>query len=84
VTVTLNAPAPAGGTVVSLGTNANPQSILPVPASLTVPAGQTSSSASVTAGSVSGTTTVTATASYSGIQMAASVIVKPRHRQALR
>ena len=64
-TVILTAAAPLGGTVVALSSSNT--SAATVPASVTVPQGQTSSTFTVTAGSVTTSTPVTLTATYSGV-----------------
>jgi hypothetical protein len=64
-TVTLTAAAPLGGTVVSLSSSNT--SAATVPASVTVPQGQTSATFTVTAGTVSTSTPVTLTATYSSV-----------------
>jgi uncharacterized protein (TIGR03437 family) len=71
-TVTISAPAPNGGIVVSLASNS---SAATVPSSLTVPAGATSATFSITAGSVSSTTSATITASYQGSSAQAALSV---------
>jgi uncharacterized repeat protein (TIGR01451 family) len=74
LTVTLTAPAPAGGTVVTLSSN-NTSGFNP-PASITIPAGQTTGTATVTAGTVSASTSITVTGNYGGTQTG-SVTVLP-------
>jgi len=64
-TVTLTAAAPSGGTVVALSSSNT--SAATVPASVTVPQGQTSATFTVTAGTVTTSTPVTLTATYSGV-----------------
>lgn len=66
VTVTLTGLAPSGGAIVTLGSN-NTSAFNP-PASITVAAGQTTGSATVTAGIVGVSTTVTVTGNYGGAQ----------------
>lgn len=61
-TVALAGPAPTGGAVVSL-LNGNP-SVATVPASVTIPAGQTSATFSVSTASVAATTYVSVNANY--------------------
>lgn len=61
-TVALAGPAPAGGAVVSL-LNGNP-SVATVPASVTIPAGQTSTTFAVTTSPVAATTYVSINANY--------------------
>jgi hypothetical protein len=63
-TVTLGAPAPAGGAVVTLASSNT--GAAKVPASVTVAAGATTGSFAVTAGPVAANTTATISASYSG------------------
>jgi hypothetical protein len=74
LTVTLSAPAPAGGSPVAL--SANPPGAFPAPANLTVPAGQSSASTPVTAGPVGSPTNATVTGTYGGNQYA-SLTVDP-------
>ncbi|MCE1226378.1 MAG: hypothetical protein LWW87_07825 [Geobacteraceae bacterium] len=62
VTVRLTKPAPAGGAVISL--SSNNQSLLVVPASVTVPAGQLSHTFTIRAGSFSASGNATLTAIY--------------------
>src|SRR5262249_18399475 len=63
-TVTLTVPAPTGGSAVTLSSN-NPTA-LPVPGSITVPAGAASTTFTATAGSVTTAQTVTLTATLAG------------------
>lgn len=72
--VTLNAKAPAGGTVVAL-TSTNP--VAAVPASVTVPAGATSATFPVTAPAVASNQSGTVTASYGGASRSAGLTVRP-------
>jgi Domain of unknown function (DUF2341) len=75
-TVTLNGPAPSGGAVVSL--SSNNAAVAPVPASVTVPAGATTTTFSVSTGAVAASTTVIISASYgSETSQAASLTVIP-------
>ena len=67
-TVTLSSAAPAGGVVVTL-TSSN-TAVATVPASVTVAAGATSATFTVTTLAVSGTTSVTISGTYSGTQSA--------------
>lgn len=60
MTVTTTQPAGAGGLQVTLTSSDN--GVLSVPATVTIPAGQTSTAFDVTAGQLAGTTTVTANA----------------------
>jgi len=73
-TVTLNAPAPSGGAVVTLSDNS---SAAAVPASVTVPSGSTSATFTITTTSVSSSTTVTISAVYGGVTKTASLTVIP-------
>lgn len=72
-TVSLNIPAPDGGTTVALSSDAS--QVVSVPGSVTVPAGQTSVTFSVTAGSA-GTAAITASFPGSPSQQV-SLIVTP-------
>jgi hypothetical protein len=72
-TVTMSAPAPAGGVSVSLASN-NPTA--GVPPSVNVPQGQTSASFPVTTSPVSSTTTATITAT-SANSVSASLTINP-------
>lgn len=73
-TVTLTAPAPSGGAVVSL-TSSN-TSVATVPATLTVPAGVTSATTSSVATSVvNSTTTSVISATYNGVTRSATLTV---------
>ncbi|MEN3000716.1 MAG: S8 family serine peptidase [Armatimonadota bacterium] len=74
-TVTLTAPAQAGGFTVQLSSS-NP-SVASVPASVTVPQGQTSANFTITTSQVSSTTTVTITASAGGVTRQANLTVNP-------
>ena len=67
-TVTLNAPAPAGGAQVALSSS-NP-SAASVPPTVTIPAGTTSATFTVTTNPVIGSTTVTISGSYNGTKTA--------------
>jgi hypothetical protein len=70
-TVRLSGAAPTGGTVVSLASN---NTLLPVPAaSVTVPAGATSTTFTATAGTVTSNQTATLTATLSGVSQTASI-----------
>lgn len=71
-TVTLTAPAPTGGIVVSLASNGSAAS---VPSTVTVPAGQTSAGFTITTQRVKKTTTVTLTAAYNSVTRNASLSV---------
>ena len=72
-TVTLNGAAPAGGTVVALS-SANP-SLVTVPASITVPAGQTSVNFTASTGTVTQTTGVSVSASAAGTTVNGTVFL---------
>jgi LmbE family N-acetylglucosaminyl deacetylase len=71
-TVTLNAPAPAGGAQVALSSDSGAAS---VPSSVTVPAGATSASFSFGTSAVANNTAVTLSASYGGATRIASLTV---------
>ena len=74
-TVKLTAPAPSGGMVVNLQSN---NAVLQAPASVTVPAGQTSVNFSLTTGATSASVPVTLTATLSGCgAITANVTVNP-------
>ncbi len=73
-TVTLNCPSPYGGTVVSLSSSNTAAAT--VPSSVTVPAGQTSATFTVTGQSISSATTVTITANY-WVNQSAALTVNP-------
>ena len=73
--VTLNVPAPAGGAVLTL--SASDPKAAKVPATVTVPAGQSSVSFAVQGSGVSIATTVTLTAQYNGGTATASLTVAP-------
>jgi subtilase family serine protease len=64
LTITLSAAAPTGGADIAL-TSSN-ASLLTLPASVTITAGQTSGTATLQAGTATAATTVTITASYGG------------------
>lgn len=72
VRVDLNAAAPVGGLVVELEASSP---ILPVPATVTVPAGALTVSTTVVAGSVSTAQTVQLTASLGGVSVGSGVLV---------
>ncbi len=74
-TVTLTAPAPSGGAVVTL-TSSNP-AVASVPASVTVSAGATQATFAVSTGAVSSQTTVTIQGSYGGGTASADLTVVP-------
>lgn len=72
--VTLSAPAPAGGAVVSLSTS-NPAAT--VPASVTVPAGATTARFTIAGTAVSSPQTGSVTASYGEVGKSAVLTVRP-------
>jgi LmbE family N-acetylglucosaminyl deacetylase len=69
-TVTLNAPAPAGGAVISLSDNSSAAS---VPATVTIPAGATTATFTVRTGIVLLSTTARITATYRGTSRSANL-----------
>src|SRR5206468_4935797 len=72
-TITLSSPAPAGGASVAITTtNAT---LAPVPATVVVPAGQTTGSFSITTLSVATTQSVTLTAAYAGTTAPATLAI---------
>ncbi len=73
-TVTLSAPAPAGGAVVALSDNSTS---ITVPASVTVPAGANSASFAVATTRVRATTVANVTATYVGSSLMTSLTVTP-------
>ncbi len=73
-TVGLSGPAPAGGALVSLSSS---HSVASVPASLTIPAGATVATFSVTTGSASASTSATLSVSYHGVTVSAVLTVTP-------
>jgi hypothetical protein len=73
-TVKLSAPAPSGGTVVSLSDNS---AVAAVPASVTIAAGSTSRTFTVTTSAVSSSTVVTITATNAGVTRTATLTVNP-------
>ena len=74
-TVTLSSAAPAGGAVVTLGSSN--ATVAAVPATVTVAAGQTTATFSITTTAVSTATPATITASYSGSNGSATLTVNP-------
>jgi hypothetical protein len=75
-TVTLSGPAPSGGAAVSLsGDNTTAAT---VPASVTVPAGASSATFTVSTSSVTTATSVNISASYAGVTKTASLTVQPQ------
>ena len=75
-TVTLSAPAPSGGAVVTL-TSSMP-TLASVPASVVVTAGTTSGTFNVTTAATKKNTPVTISASYAGVTKTATITVKRR------
>ncbi len=73
-TVTLTAPAPSGGTAVSL-TSSN--AAVAVPSSVTVPGGQSGASFAASTNTVGAPTSVTVTASAAGVSRTAVLTVNP-------
>lgn len=73
-TVTIAAPAPAGGMAIALSSS---NAAVSVPASVTVAQGATSATFTATAGTVASITTAVLTASSSGTNVSASVTVNP-------
>ena len=73
-TATLSGAAPSGGVVVSLSSN---NSVATVPSSVTVPAGATSKTFSVTTQTVTATTTAVITGTAGGVSRQASLSVTP-------
>lgn len=74
-TVTLDAPAPSGGSVVALSDNGG--SIVSTPLTVTVPAGARSVSFKGSTGAVSWRTSVTVNASKDGVTVSFTIIVNP-------
>jgi hypothetical protein len=74
LTVTLSGPAPAGGSSVGV---ASTSSVLSVPSSVTVPAGQTAISIGFPVKTVTAATSPTVTATYNGSSKSTTVTVKP-------
>ena len=75
VTIGLSAPAPPAGLTISL--RSSNDSVLPVPASITVPAGASTAALLVTAAPVAGNTAVTLEANYGGVIRRSVVAVVP-------
>lgn len=73
--VTLSAPAPSGGALVSLSSSNS--SVVTVPASVTVPVGATSAAFSVSTAAVAAPTPVTVSASFAGVTQNASTTIVP-------
>jgi DNA-binding beta-propeller fold protein YncE len=80
-TVTLNQPAPAGGAVLTL--SASDPKAAKVPATVTVPAGQSSVSFAVQGSGVSIASAVTLTAQYNGGTASATLTVAPGDKIAI-
>jgi len=80
-TVRLSAAAPSGGAVVTLSkafSNGGPGTVpVTIPASVTVPAGQTSASFTIATSSVTATTNVRISAAYNGSTFAADMTLFP-------
>jgi hypothetical protein len=75
-TVTLSAPAPAGGALVTL--HSSTPATATVPSSVPIPAGTTSTTFAITTVKPGKNTTVTFTASYAGLSKTAFLMVKRR------
>jgi hypothetical protein len=75
-TVNLSAPAPTGGIVVNLSSNKPNKAS--VPANVTVPAGSSSATFSVTTATVNKKTVVTITAAYGGVTKSATLTLQRR------
>jgi hypothetical protein len=73
--VALSAPAPNGGVLVSLSSSST--AVATVPATVTVPAGHTSATFTVTTLPVTASTSVDISASYAGVTHRASLTVTP-------
>src|SRR5260221_5307364 len=71
--VTLSAPAPSGGAVISLSSSNT--AVATVPASVTVPAGATSAIFTVTTSTVATSAAINVSASYAGVTQTASLTV---------
>jgi hypothetical protein len=86
-TVTLSGSAPAGGAVVTLTkalSNGGPGTVpVTIPASVTVPAGQTAASFTISTSSVTATTTVRISAAFNGAALNADMTVFPLLGQVL-
>src|SRR6266550_3440738 len=74
-TVTLSGPAPAGGAQVTLSSSNTAAAT--VPSSVTVPAGATSATFTVSTSVVNASTAVTISAAYGGVTRTASITVAP-------
>ena len=75
-TATLTAAAPTGGAVVTLSSNNTTAAT--VPASITIPAGSTSGTFTVTSNTVTASTSVTITGSYGGATRTGTLTVNPQ------
>jgi hypothetical protein len=75
-TIRLSSPAPSGGTVVNLSSD-HPYSVASVPSSVTVPAGATSTTFTVSTHPQSQTATVTISAIFDGQYFTAGLTVTP-------
>jgi hypothetical protein len=73
-TVTINAPAPAGGVVINL--HADPSAAVTLPATVVVPAGATTATFQITANVLAADTTVTITAARGPVTRTATLVVK--------
>jgi energy-coupling factor transporter transmembrane protein EcfT len=74
-TVTLSAPAPSGGALVSLSSSNT--GVVTVPSNVNIPAGATSAIFTLTSSSVTASTPVTISGSYAGVTQTASLTVTP-------
>jgi subtilase family protein len=74
-TVTLSAPAPSGGALVSL--SSSNAGVVTVPSNVTIPAGATSAIFTASSSSVTASTPVTVSGSYAGVTQTASLTVTP-------
>ncbi len=70
----LSGPAPAGGLVVALSSDSP---LVPVPASVTIPAGSFGTGVPVTTGAVTATTVVDVTATYAGASVTGQLTLAP-------
>jgi hypothetical protein len=75
-TVTLNAPAPAGGATVALS-SPTPSLLASLPASVVIPAGMRFATFALQAGNVSSPTDVTVNAAYAGATVPATLHITP-------
>ncbi|MBX6359880.1 MAG: DUF2341 domain-containing protein [Acidobacterium ailaaui] len=73
-TVTLYAPAPSGGATITLSSG---NSVAAVPASIMIPAGQTSGVFTINTSAVNTTTAAQITASYSGASVSSTLTIQP-------